>query len=118
MPAGEAAPASEGLLPSGEAPPTGHRIMVVDDNRDSAESTTSVLRLLGMTPRRPTTAGALELARACGPKWCCSTCPCPAPTAGETLRLLRVQPRWERFRHRHDGYGAEEDSTLEAGFIW
>ena len=120
MPAGEAAPASEGLLPSGEAPPTGHRIMVVDDNRDSAESTTSVLRLLGHDVQAAyDCAGALELARRLRPEVVLLDLSMPGADGYETLRLLRVQPEmYKAFVIAMTGYGAEEDKqrTQEAGF--
>ena len=120
MPAGGAAPANEGLLPSAEASPIGHRILVVDDNRDSAESTTGVLRLLGHDVGTAyDCAGALEAARRLRPEVVLLDLSMPGADGYETLRLLRVQPAMcKAFVIAMTGYGTQEDKqrTQEAGF--
>ena len=120
MPAGEPGRSRESKSPGTEATPTGQRIMVVDDNRDSAESTSSVLRLLGHDVETAyDCAGALELARRLRPEVVLLDLAMPGTDGFETLRLLRVQPgMYKAFVIAMTGYGTEDDRkrTLEAGF--
>jgi CheY-like chemotaxis protein len=94
--------------------------MVVDDNRDSADSATSIVRLLGYRVETAYDgASALELARSLRPKAVLLDLAMPQIDGYETLRLLRVQPGMETaYVIAMTGFGAEEDKrrTKAAGF--
>ena len=54
------------------------RILVVDDNRDAADSLAMLLGVWATRSRRPTTAvEAVHAAAGFRPDWCCSTSACP-----------------------------------------
>ncbi|HMA10204.1 MAG TPA: response regulator, partial [Ramlibacter sp.] len=120
MPAGEGRGQVD-KQPSGtEALPKGQRIMVVDDNRDSADSTMSILRALGHDVVSAYDGpSALELARRLRPDVVLLDLAMPGADGFETLKLLRVQPgMYKSFVIAMTGYGAEEDKqrTRDAGF--
>jgi CheY-like chemotaxis protein len=85
--------------------------MVVDDNRDSADSATSIVRLLGYRVETAYDgASALELARSLRPQAVLLDLAMPQIDGYETLRLLRVQPGMETaYVIAMTGFGAEED---------
>jgi PAS domain S-box-containing protein len=96
------------------------RVMVVDDNRDSADSATSIVRLLGY---RVETAydgtAALELALELRPQAVLLDLAMPQIDGYETLRLLRLQPGMATaFVIAMTGFGSEDDRrrTTAAGF--
>jgi PAS domain S-box-containing protein len=106
---------------AGDQPaPNALRVMVVDDNRDSADSATSIVRLLGYRVETAYDgASALELARSLRPKAVLLDLAMPQIDGYETLRLLRVQPGMETaYVIAMTGFGAEEDKrrTKAAGF--
>jgi PAS domain S-box-containing protein len=96
------------------------RVMVVDDNRDSADSTTAVLRLLGHQVECAYTGpSALELAGHFVPDVVLMDLAMPGMTGFETLRLMRAQPGAERvFAVAMTGFGSGEDKrrSESAGF--
>ena len=120
MPAGETSPVGEQRLSNDEAPPRRHRIMVVDDNRDSADSAMSILRVLGHDVESVYDGpSALELARCLRPEVVLLDLSMPGTDGYETLRLLRVQPGMQKaFVIAMTGFGTDEDKqrTREAGF--
>jgi PAS domain S-box-containing protein len=106
---------------AGDQPaPNALRVMVVDDNRDSADSATSIVRLLGYRVETAYDgASALELARSLRPQAVLLDLAMPQIDGYETLRLLRVQPGMETaYVIAMTGFGAEEDKrrTKAAGF--
>jgi CheY-like chemotaxis protein len=94
--------------------------MVVDDKRDSADSTMSILRALGHDVLADYDGtSALELARRMRPDVVLLDLAMPGADGFETLKLLRVQPgMYKSFVIAMTGYGAAEDKqrTREAGF--
>jgi CheY-like chemotaxis protein len=92
----------------------------VDDNRDSADSATSIVRLLGYRVETAYDgASALELARSLRPQAVLLDLAMPQIDGYETLRLLRVQPGMENaYVIAMTGFGAQEDKrrTKAAGF--
>jgi PAS domain S-box-containing protein len=120
MPAGEVLAPGDAGSSAGEALPKGQRIMVVDDNRDSADSTMSILRALGHDVLAAYDGpSALELARRMRPDVVLLDLAMPGADGFETLKLLRVQPgMYKSFVIAMTGYGAAEDKqrTREAGF--
>jgi PAS domain S-box-containing protein len=96
------------------------RVMVVDDNRDSADSATSIVRLLGYRVETAYDgASALELARSLRPQAVLLDLAMPQIDGYETLRLLRLQPGMEdAYVIAMTGFGAQEDKrrTKAAGF--
>ena len=96
------------------------RVMVVDDNRDSADSATGILRLLGY-PVESAYDGraALELARTLRPQVVLLDLSMPQLDGYETLRLLRLQPDMANaYVVAMTGFGSEDDRrrTATAGF--
>ena len=96
------------------------RVMVVDDNRDSADSATSIVRLLGY---RVETAydgpAALELARGLRPQAVLLDLSMPQMDGYQALQQLRALPGMESaFVVAMTGYGSEDDRrrTRAAGF--
>lgn len=120
MPAGQAAPAQEQPTSNDEAPPRRHRIMVVDDNRDSADSTMTILRVLGHEVESAYDGpSALEMGRRLRPEVVLLDLFMPGTDGYETLRLLRAQPgMYKAFVIAMTGFGSDEDKqrTKEAGF--
>ena len=120
MPAGEGLGRGDAQPSPGEVLPRGQRIMVVDDNRDSADSTMSILRALGHDVVSAYDGpSALELARRLRPDVVLLDLAMPGADGFETLKLLRVQPgMYKSFVIAMTGYGAEEDKqrTRDAGF--
>ncbi len=96
------------------------RVLVVDDNRDSADSATSIVRLLGYQVETAYDgAAALDLARSLRPQAVLLDLSMPHIDGYETLRLLRVQPAMEgAYVVAMTGFGSEEDRrrTQAAGF--
>ena len=103
-----------------EAKTASRRIMVVDDNRDAADTTTAILRLLGNQVECAYTGrGALELAKKFRANVVFLDIAMPGMDGFETLRTLRAQAGWANvFAIAVTGYGTQDDKkrTLEAGF--
>ncbi len=96
------------------------RVMVVDDNRDAADSATAILHLLGHQAECAYTGqSAVELARRFLPGVVLMDLAMPGMNGFETLRLLRAQPGNEHlFAVAMTGYGSGDDRrrTEAAGF--
>ena len=120
LPAGEAGASEEQPSPGGKVLVKGSRIMVVDDNRDAADSTVGILRLLGHDAQSVYDgASGLELARRLRPEVVFLDLAMPNTDGFETLKLLRIQPGMEKtYVVAVTGFGAEEDRarTRQAGF--
>lgn len=103
---------------------TGHtgglKVLVVDDNRDSADSSTDILRLLGNRVECAYDGGsAVEVARRFGPSVILLDLAMPGMDGFEVRRLLRAQPGLENaFLIAMTGFGNEDDKrrTKAAGF--
>ncbi|MFC5497907.1 PAS domain S-box protein [Caenimonas terrae] len=104
----------------GQPAPGALRVMVVDDNRDSADSATSIVRLLGFRVETAYNgAAALDLARTLRPHAVLLDLSMPQIDGYETLKLLRVQPGMENaYVIAMTGFGSDEDRrrTRAAGF--
>jgi PAS domain S-box-containing protein len=104
----------------GEGSAGGLRVLVVDDNRDSADSATDILRLLGYRVECSYDGvGAVALARRFRPEVVMLDLAMHGMDGYETQRLLRAQPELdELFVVAMTGYGNEEDRrrTQAAGF--
>jgi PAS domain S-box-containing protein len=98
----------------------GRRVLVVDDNRDSADTTTAILRLLGNEVEAAYSgSGAVEVARHFQPNVVLLDIAMPDMDGFETLKRMRAVPGQEKvFAIAMTGYGTQEDKrrTLEAGF--
>ena len=98
----------------------GRRVLVVDDNRDSADSATAILRLLGHQVECAYSGpAALELARHFLPDLVLMDLAMPDMNGFDALRRLRAQPGTEHvFAAAMTGFGSGEDKrrTQEAGF--
>jgi PAS domain S-box-containing protein len=98
----------------------GMRVLVVDDNRDSADSAASIVRLLGHHVESAYDGvAALELARTLKPDAVLLDISMPVIDGYETLRRLRAQPGMEAvFVMAMTGLGSLEDKrrAAEAGF--
>ena len=98
----------------------GRRVLVVDDNRDSADTTTAILRLLGNEVEAAYSgSGAIELARQFLPNVVLLDIAMPDIDGFETLKRLRAVPGQQKvFAIAMTGYGTQEDKrrTLDAGF--
>jgi signal transduction histidine kinase/CheY-like chemotaxis protein len=106
-----------------QRPPTGPvalRVLVVDDNRDSAESLGTLLRLMGHEVRVVYDGpAALEAARAFGPAALVQDIEMPGMSGYEVARRLRAQPVTKvTLLVALTGYGGEDERRrcLEAGF--
>jgi PAS domain S-box-containing protein len=103
-----------------QPPPGVLRVMVVDDNRDSADSATSIVRLLGYRVETAYDApAALELARGLRPQAVLLDLSMPQMDGYEALQQLRALPGMESaFVVAMTGYGSEDDRrrTRAAGF--
>jgi CheY-like chemotaxis protein len=95
-------------------------VLVVDDNRDSADTTTAILRLLGNEVEAAYSgSGAVEVARHFQPNVVLLDIAMPDMDGFETLKRMRAVPGQEKvFAIAMTGYGTQEDKrrTLEAGF--
>ncbi|HUR90967.1 MAG TPA: PAS domain S-box protein [Ramlibacter sp.] len=98
----------------------GRRVLVVDDNRDSADTSTAILRLLGNEVESAYSgSGAVELAKHFRPNVVLLDIAMPDMDGFETLKRLRGTPGLERiFAIAMTGYGTQDDKkrTLGAGF--
>ncbi len=110
---------------NGEAPheparSSGHRLLVVDDNRDAADSLAMLLRLQGHEVRVAHDGlAALELAKGYRPEMVFLDIGMPGMDGYEVARRLRRQPGLENVRLAAlTGWGQAEDRrrTAEAGF--
>jgi PAS domain S-box-containing protein len=119
LPAVEVAPA-EHTAPTGCGHGAGRRVMIVDDNRDSADSATAILRLLGHQVECAYSGeAALETARHFRPVVVLLDLAMPGVNGFETLRLMRAQAGMEQvFAVAMTGYGSGDDKrrTEAAGF--
>jgi CheY-like chemotaxis protein len=98
----------------------GRRVLVVDDNRDAADSTITILRLLGHQAECAYTGrDALETARRFPADVVLLDLAMPDMDGFETLKLLRALPGLEDvFAIAMTGYGSGDDRrrTTSAGF--
>ncbi len=96
------------------------RVVVIDDNRDAAESLGMVLELAGYEVTVSTDSGAgLELARRLRPDAVISDIGMPGLTGLDVARALRADPATTGIRLISvSGYGTDEDrkKAREAGF--
>jgi CheY-like chemotaxis protein/anti-sigma regulatory factor (Ser/Thr protein kinase) len=101
-------------------PSLGRRVLVVDDNRDAADSTITILRLLGHQAECAYTGReALETARRFPADVVLMDLAMPDMDGFETLKLLRALPGLEDvFAIAMTGYGSGDDRrrTTSAGF--
>jgi PAS domain S-box-containing protein len=99
---------------------SGRRVLVVDDNRDAADSTITILRLLGHQAECAYTGHeALELARRFTADVVLLDLSMPDVDGFRTLKLLRSVPGLEQvFAIAVTGYGSGDDRrrTSQAGF--
>lgn len=113
-----AGPAAQGGPGAGDAP--GLRILVVDDNRDSAESTCEILRLLGHEAVCAYDgSAALEAAPGFGPQVVMLDLAMPGMDGYETRRRLQALPGMAQACYiAITGFGNDEDHrrTAQAGF--
>jgi len=117
-PEDDAAPASGAEL-AGEVL-SGCRVLVVDDNRDAADTTAELVGLWGYRVRTaPDGPSALRAAREFRPRIVLLDIGLPGMDGYEVARQLRQEPELaELFLMAVTGYGQEEDRrrALEAGF--
>jgi PAS domain S-box-containing protein len=102
-------------------PPTsGHRLLVVDDNKDAATSLAMLLRLEGHEVQVAYDGmSALELAKSYGPTMVFLDLGMPGMNGYEVARRMRQQPGLEKVvLAALTGWGQQEDRrrTAEAGF--
>jgi PAS domain S-box-containing protein len=120
VPAARAAPDEDDAAQSRPGRSDARRVMVVDDNRDAADSTTEILRLLGHQVECAYTGpAALELARHFTPAIVLLDLAMPGMNGFETLRQIRLQPGTEHvFAIAMTGFGSGDDQrrTLAGGF--
>jgi CheY-like chemotaxis protein len=96
-----------------------HRVLVVDDNADSAETMAEILKLWGHDVQTAHDGpGALEAARAHQPDAVLLDLGLPVMDGFETARRLRQQGLEAALLVAVTGFGAAEDRlrTAEAGF--
>jgi PAS domain S-box-containing protein len=119
LPAAQRPPMQDAEQPAPSAA-SGRRVLVVDDNRDSADSTTTILRLLGHHVECAySCSSALEVARHFLPEVVLMDLAMPGMNGIETLRLMRSQPGAQRvFAVAVTGFGSGEDKRRSdaAGF--
>jgi PAS domain S-box-containing protein len=115
------APRDEGTAlaaPEDRAP--SRRVLVIDDNRDSADTMVELLRLMGHEARAAYRAQeAVRHAEAFGPDVVLLDLNMPETDGYAILRALRAHPRLSRaFVSAMTGYGqqADRELTLAAGF--
>ena len=103
-----------------QAKASGRRVLVVDDNRDSADTTMTILRLLGHQAECAYTGReAVDAARRFPADVVLLDLSMPDMDGFETLKALRALPGRERlFAIAMTGYGSGDDRrrTLQAGF--
>jgi PAS domain S-box-containing protein len=103
-----------------DAAPSGLRVLIIDDNRDSADSATDVLRLLGNEVECAYDgASGIELARRFKPTMVLLDLAMPGLDGYETRRRMRAEPALNgAFYVAMTGFGNEEDKrrTRAAGF--
>jgi PAS domain S-box-containing protein len=120
LPAARAAPDEDDAAQSRPGRSDARRVMVVDDNRDAADSTTEILRLLGHQVECAYTGpAALELARHFTPAIVLLDLAMPGMNGFETLRQMRSQAGTEHvFAIAMTGFGSGDDQrrTLAGGF--
>jgi PAS domain S-box-containing protein len=96
------------------------RVLIVDDNRDSADTATAILRLLGNEVECAYSgSAALDVAAHFRPNVVLLDIAMPDLDGYETLRRMRAMPGLEKvFAIAMTGYGTQEDKrrTVEAGF--
>jgi hypothetical protein len=116
-------PVTEPAIPPGAAPVEGPgpgRVMVVDDNRDSADSTTAILRLLGHEVECAYSGkDALNLAQHFRAGVVLLDLAMPDMSGYDTLNTLRAQPGYaDVFAIAMTGFGSQDDKrrTAAAGF--
>jgi signal transduction histidine kinase len=113
-------PAARAGRPSGQGPADGHRILVVDDNRDAAESLAALLTLLGHEVSQAHDGpAALELARTLVPDLILLDIGMPGMSGYEVARTLRGAPEASAVTLiALTGYGSADDrrESREAGF--
>ena len=118
--ASEARPVKSAEAPHRVKPASGRRILVVDDNRDSAESLAMLLRLFGNDVRTVQDGNlALEVAAAYNPDVVLLDIGLPGLDGLEVCRRLRSRTKDSRtLIVAMTGYGQEEDRrrSEEAGF--
>ena len=103
-------------------PPTGHRILVVDDNKDAAASLALLLRLMGHETRTANSgAEAIEVADEFQPDVGLLDIGMPKLNGYETARRMR-EKTWgrEMLLVALTGWGQEADRrrSSDAGFNW
>jgi CheY-like chemotaxis protein len=100
--------------------PSGHRLLVVDDNQDAANSLAMLLRMQGHEVRVAYSGmAALEMTRAYAPDVVFLDIGMPGMDGYEVARRLRQQPGLEQVVVAAlTGWGQQEDRrrTAEAGF--
>src|SRR5262249_41409081 len=115
----ESAP-QDGLAPPSSFLPRPLRLLVVDDNRESANSLGMLMKLAGHDVRVAHSGpAALEVARAFQPQGLLPDLQMPGMSGFEVARRLREQPATRNvLLVALTGYGSEEDRrrSLEAGF--
>jgi PAS domain S-box-containing protein len=96
------------------------RVLIVDDNRDSADTATAILRLLGNDVECAYSgSAALDVAAHFRPSVVLLDLAMPDLDGFETLKRLRDMPGLSKlFAIAMTGYGTQEDKrrTIEAGF--
>ena len=101
-------------------PPSGHRLLVVDDNQDAADSLAMLLRLQGHEVRVAYSGmAALEMTKTYTPDVVFLDIGMPGMDGYEVARRLRQQPGLEKVvLAALTGWGQQEDRrrTAEAGF--
>jgi PAS domain S-box-containing protein len=119
LPRAQTGEASEQETPA-ERPAPGLKVLVVDDNRDSADSASDILRLLGHEVECAYEGrSALETARRLQPDVVMLDLAMPGLDGFETRRLLQSQPGLEKaYMVAMTGFGNEDDRrrTRAAGF--
>jgi PAS domain S-box-containing protein len=98
---------------------SGRRVLVVDDNRDSADSTTAILRLLGhQVECAHSGSDALEVMRHFRPEVVLVDLAMPGMNGFETLRQMRQTGARNVFAVAMTGFGSGEDKLRSdaAGF--
>jgi PAS domain S-box-containing protein len=97
-----------------------HRIVIVDDNRDSADTITAILRLLGNEVECAYSGqGGIDLIEHFKPKIVLLDLAMPDMDGFETMRRMRALPGMGQvFAIAMTGYGSQEDRkrTSDAGF--
>ena len=120
LPAAPSVTVDAAVVEGGVESPGGMRVLVVDDNRDSADSATDILRLLGYRVECCYDgASAAALARSFRPEVVMLDLAMRGMDGYDTLRTLREEPGvGPLFVIAMTGYGNEEDRrrTQSAGF--